>query len=159
MLDSARTALALALFLAVPAVAGCSGGGNDGPDAIDYSYDCTQETRSDTYVAGLEKDSTAVKVQLTSDPAPPQKGDNTWTLMVTDTGDTPLDGLTINSTPFMPDHGHGTASQETVTAGTQAGEYVLDPVNLWMPGYWEVTIDFTGTGISDKIVYKICIDG
>jgi len=159
MLDSTRTALALAFLLAMPTLAACGSGGSSGPDATDYSYDCTQETRSDTYVAGLEKDGTQIKVQLTSDPAPPQKGDNQWTIMVTDTSDTPMDNLTIDSTPFMPDHGHGTATQETVTAGTQAGEYVLDPINLWMPGYWEVTINFAGTSIDDKVVYKICIDG
>jgi hypothetical protein len=149
-------ALALAAFMMAP---GC---GDDGHDH-EHVASCDDEPRAEAYVAGLEKVGTAVKVQLTSVPAPPAKGDNTWTILVTDLQDQPLDGLTIDATPFMPDHGHGTPLQETVTPGTAAGEYVLAPVNLWMPGFWEVTLDLTGTGpngaIDDQVTYLVCIDG
>lgn len=144
--------------IAIAALAIAAGCGDDMHDH-DHAASCADEPRAETYVAGLEKLGTAVKVQLTSTPAPPAKGDNTWTIMVTDLGDGPLDGLAIDSTPFMPDHGHGTPLQETVTAGSVAGEYVLAPINLWMPGYWEVAIDLAGTGIDDEVVYKVCIDG
>jgi hypothetical protein len=124
-----------------------------------HAASCDDEPRAEAYVAGLEKLGSGVKVHLTSVPAPPTKGDNTWTLTVSDLSDVPLDGLTIDSTPFMPDHGHGTPLQETVTAGTAPGEYVMAPVNLWMPGYWEVSIDLSGTGVDDQVIYKVCIDG
>jgi len=158
--------LVSALLLSTLALAGCgddsSGDGHDHDHDGDasMSFDCTMETRAEAYVANLEKSGTLYKVSLVSDPAPPLKGDNSWTIKVTDaaSGD-PVDGLTVDSDPQMPDHGHGTPKQETVTPGQNPGEYMLDPINLWMPGYWEVTINLSSGAASDSVMYKICIDG
>jgi hypothetical protein len=154
-----RTLIQTALFAAFAAIptAGCGDDGHDDHHMVEFS--CADETRADAYVAGLEKSSSQINVQLVSDPAPPAKGDNTWTLTITDLEGTPIDGLSLDSDPFMPDHGHGTPLQEEVTAGANAGEYVLAPINLWMPGYWEVEISASGDGIDDSVMYKICIDG
>lgn len=149
----------LTLSAAVAATAfGCSDDDHDHGDHM-AEVDCTSETRADMYVAGLEKTGTQVKVSLVSDPAPPTRGDNVWTLTITDLDGSPIDGLTLDSTPFMPDHGHGTPNQETQSAGTTAGEYVLSPINLWMPGYWEVDIDITGDNVTDNVMFAPCIDG
>lgn len=124
------------------------------------TFSCADDGRAPAWVANNQASGDTVTVTVNSDPVPPAKGDSTWTIMVTDQNDAPLDGLTVDSTPFMPDHGHGTPLQETVTAGAQPGEYVLAPVNLWMPGYWEVTIDVDdGNGMTDSVMYAVCIDG
>ncbi len=122
---------------------------------------CAQETRADPYVAGMEAmGANGYKVVLmTSDPAPPAKGDNVWTLQVMATGDAPVDGATVGVVPFMPDHGHGTPITATVTGTGSNGEYGATPVNLWMPGYWEVTVNIDDGGTTDTAVFKVCIDG
>lgn len=137
--------------------AGCTShdGHQDG-----MTFTCADDGRAPEWIANYAASGTTIKVTVNSDPAPPAKGDSTWTILVTDQNDTPLDGLTIDATPFMPDHGHGTPLQETVTVGSQAGEYVLSPVNLWMPGYWEVTLAVDdGNGLTDSVMYQVCIEG
>jgi len=124
------------------------------------AVNCAVETRADPYVAGMEEagaNGYSVKL-MASTPAPPAKGDNAWELQVL-SGTTPLDGATVTVTPFMPDHGHGTPIGATVTAGATAGMYDADPVNLWMPGYWEVTVAIDDGGTTDSVVFKTCIDG
>jgi len=149
------TLTALLAALAATAV-GCAA---DDDDMQHDEVDCATETRADTYVAGLEKQGSQLIVSLVSDPAPPTKGDNVWTLTVTDLDGNPMDGLSLDSQPFMPDHGHGTPNQESQSDGSTVGEYVLSPINLWMPGYWEVTIAITGDSIDDSVMFKPCIDG
>ncbi len=121
---------------------------------------CAVEDRADPYVAGMEAVGTnGYKVKLmASTPAPPAKGDNTWELQVL-VGDTPADGVTVEVVPFMPDHGHGTPISATVTAGGSDGMYTAAPVNLWMPGYWTVTVNIDDRGTTDSIVFNTCIDG
>lgn len=72
-------------------------------------------------------------------PRPPGVGDNTWTVEIEE-GGTPLVGLAerMEVTPFMPDHGHGTAVAVEVSE-VAPGSYEWSPINLRMPGYWLVT--------------------
>lgn len=154
----------LSIILAVPALlAACSDDGQQGngnPDGAPVS--CASETRDEEYVAGLEKvGASGTKVILVeSTPAPPAKGNNTWRLRVLDSADTPLDGLTVELVPFMPDHNHGTPINAEVTALAEPGEYQAEPVNLWMPGLWEVTVQVSdGADLSDSVIYRFCIEG
>ena len=56
--------------------------------------DCSTETRGDEFSIGLSKSGELVKATFVSaDPAPPIKGDNTWTLDISDLAGAPLDGL------------------------------------------------------------------
>ncbi len=140
-------------------VAGCGGTTHD-------HGSCANETRAEPYVAGQEKvgKQGALSVQLIeSQPGPPQKGDNTWTLAVKTSAGTPVAGATVNVTPFMPDHGHGSpikaiTSELSTPAG--AGQYRVTPINLFMPGLWQITVAVqTGSGTSDSAVFPFCIDG
>lgn len=138
--------------------------GDDGSTANEFPdgmvVNCSTEDRADPYVAGMEATGTngyTVKL-MESDPAPPAKGDNAWTLEVLE-GTTPVDGATLQLVPFMPDHGHGTSINAQVTPQTDSGMYLATPVNLWMPGYWEVTVNIDDQGTTDSVVFKTCIDG
>jgi hypothetical protein len=156
---------------AAAALAAACGGGGDGEGPAETpgptpgsGIDCERETRDDPYVPGRVVDGERGVFQVTlvaSDPAPPDKGDNTWTLEVTErAGGQPVDGATIEITPFMPDHGHGTPIRAQVTAGGAPGVYRAGPVNTWMPGYWEVSVSVVGSdGRSDRVVFKLCIEG
>jgi hypothetical protein len=159
--------LRLPLLAALPclALAGCGDDhGDDHGDHPDANIDCSMETRATPYMAGMIEQGDTVKVALvSSDPAPPGRGDNAWTIQVMDADDQPLDGLTItmdsNVDVFMVDHGHGTPKQPVITPVGSNGEYTLDPINLWMPGYWEVTPHISdGADLDDEVTFKICID-
>lgn len=123
---------------------------------------CSTETRAMPYRAGMQVASTTgtftVKL-LDSNPAPPVKGSDVWTIEVDDAAAAPVDALAISVTPWMPDHGHGT---EPVTVTAEGlGKYGLDPLYLYMHGYWEIRLAIaSGTGSSATIedaVLPICI--
>jgi hypothetical protein len=140
------------------ATAACSGGhGDDHPE----EYDCVKETRDDEFVMGLTKTGGAGQLSfklVSSDPAPPSRGDNTWILELSTMAAPvmPVSGATMSVTPFMPDHEHGSGEDVIVTPMPAAGQYKLEPVNLWMPGLWEVTMQVNGAQ-TDRVVFKFCL--
>lgn len=136
-------------------------GGHDG-DHADAGHDCEADTRDEEFVAGMSKTGSADAYTFTlvdSTPAPPDKGDNAWTLELTDAEGAPVDGVDFEVEPFMPDHAHGTPKQVVVTPMGD-GLYGLDPVNLFMPGLWEITVRAVdGDTTLDSVVFRFCISG
>jgi len=152
-----RTILASTLL-----VAACGGGGSGTPDA--EVINCATETRADTFVVGLEKAGDAGKLDfklISADPAPPARNDNTWVVQVNAMASgvvgAPVDGATLSVTPFMPDHQHGAGKTVIVTPATDPGQYTLTPINMWMPGLWETTIDTASASGNDTVVFRFCI--
>ncbi len=145
----------IALFAVLPLAGACA---DDGHSDDTEEVNCATET-ADVYVAGLQKSGTVLDVKLmTAMPAPPSRGDNEWIIHVnTVAGAAPVSGATILVTPFMPKHQHGTPVDVRVDAMPSAGEYKLSPVNMWMPGVWETTIEMTSSSGTDSVVYKFCI--
>jgi hypothetical protein len=147
------------LFLISGVVLGlgaCSGEGSHGE-----SYNCAAETRDDEFVVGLSKPGDGSRLEfklMSSDPAPPSRGDNTWVLQLNTMAApvTPVTGAAMTVTPFMPDHEHGSGKDVIVTPMTEPGQYELEPVNLWMPGLWEITIQVSGAN-SDRAVFRFCL--
>jgi hypothetical protein len=127
------------------------------PDASRVTAPCGG--RGDSYVAGLTKtaaDGMTVEL-LDALPAPPALNDNAWTILVKDASGNALDGAQISVTPRMPDHGHGTPIVATVT-DQGGGSYLLDPVNLFMAGYWTVAIRVVPAGgTADSVTFGFCI--
>jgi hypothetical protein len=151
--------LASLLSLCASWASGCGGTSHDHGGA------CAQETRAESYRAGMEKtgkQGALVFRLLESQPGPPQKGDNTWTLSIQNSGAAPLPGATVTVTPFMPDHGHGSpiraeVSELAMPAG--GGQYRVFPINLFMPGLWQITVAAQASGVSDSAVFALCIEG
>ena len=88
------------------------------------------------------------------------KGVDVWTIEAdAATTMTPVDGLRISVRPWMPDHGHGTTSVGVTPTG--GGLYTISPLNLYMAGYWEITltlVDSSGDApVTDTAVLKICV--
>ncbi|MEZ4368442.1 MAG: FixH family protein [Kofleriaceae bacterium] len=138
-------------------VAACGGGDADDPDA---GYNCDNDPRDEAFVAGLEKvgaGGTTFRL-VSSDPAPPARGDNAWVLEV-ETGGAPMAGATVDVTPFMPDHQHGSPVAVEVTPTGTDGRYDAAPLNFWMPGLWEITVEAApaGGGATDDVVFRFCI--
>jgi hypothetical protein len=120
---------------------------------------CANNTRAEPFAEGLAKRGGAGHFQIklvSATPAPPARGDNVWVVEVDD-GTGPVAGAQLTATPFMPDHGHGTPMKVEVAAASAAGQYKLSPVNLWMPGYWETSVTATSQGVSDTVVFKLCV--
>jgi hypothetical protein len=138
---------------------GCGSNPPATPDA-GVQYNCATETRGETYAPGMMKTGSAGTVTfklVTATPAPPARGDNTWVVDLSAAGQ-PLTGATVVVTPYMPDHRHGTPIVVAVTPTATAGEYALTPINLWMPGLWQMTIDATPAGgTKDSAMFSFCI--
>src|SRR5512140_226849 len=135
----------LGLLLVLP-VAAC---GTNAPSDAD-TVDCSTVTGVDTFVVGLEHQGVGGTLDfklMSVDPAPPQRGDNTWIVqinaMASGVVGNPVDGLTLQVTPFMPAHQHGSPITPVITPQATSGQYEIKPVNLWMPGVWETTIQAT----------------
>lgn len=151
------------LLAAGLALGACGSGAQNSNGGTPGAETCANEKRADAWALGTVRTGTGglLKAKLVAaDPAPPIKGDNVWTLQILDASDQPLDGVALTVKPFMPDHGHGTPIAATVTEVGMGHQYRVTPVNLWMPGYWEIrlTLD-AGGGKTDATAFKICIDG
>lgn len=174
MVSRRRLTLGLALAL-IGGAAGC--GSSTGPAVVDADfYSCADETRATPYQAGMSVASRdgrfVVKVvdstwtdstgKVISEA--PAKGTNVWTLEVDDaTTALPVDGLQIDVTPRMPDHRHGTKTVAVTPSG--GGVYTLNPLYLYMVGYWEITLDVTEAAGSatapapDSAQFHLCVSG
>lgn len=149
------------VLIGVTLAAACHGG--EAPADADEALACIASGRGDNYSMGLERPGAAGQLHfklMSATPAPPRFGDNDWIIQISSmsngvVGD-PASGATIRVTPFMPDHQHGTPIKASVTQMPE-GQYDLSPINLWMPGYWEITISAEVGAISDHVVYKFCI--
>ncbi|MDB4956688.1 MAG: hypothetical protein JWO36_4257 [Myxococcales bacterium] len=128
---------------------------------------CSQVKNADTFVVGLDKAGANGALDfkmMSADPVPPARGDNTWVVQVSSMTSgvvgSPVTGASMSVTPFMPSHQHGSPLAVVVTPMADAGQYKLTPVNLWMPGVWETTLDVTASGSSpaDNVMFRFCIE-
>ncbi|EDM77167.1 hypothetical protein PPSIR1_30831 [Plesiocystis pacifica SIR-1] len=161
--------LAIAALVPLSACDGDSGDDEAADDHADHSdhadhgeteaEGCESEDRDDEFAVGLSKSGDVVSATfVSSDPAPPHKGDNTWVLDFTDLGGQPMAGLTMTAVPMMPDHGHGTPVNAVVTETETPGRYEVTPVNLFMTGLWEVTFEITTDGGTDSLMFAFCVE-
>ena len=168
-----RLTLGLALTL-TGAMAGC--GSSTAPEVVDADfYSCAEETRATPYQPGMSVtsrdgrfvikvlDSTWTDATGKVISEAPAKGTNVWTLEVDDAATLlPVDGLQINVTPKMPDHRHGTSTVAVTPSGS--GVYTLNPLYLYMVGYWEITLDLTEAASAtapapDSAMFHLCVSG
>jgi hypothetical protein len=122
--------------------------------------DCRLETRDDEYVLGLQHTGAWATVELVDAvPAPPSRGDNTWVVRVRDEAGIPRDDIGVTVDPFMPDHGHGSTIRCDVEPGDAPGTYVLAPLNMFMPGLWDITLHVArDDGDDDVVIFSFCVD-
>ena len=140
--------------------------GDDGsgasPDAMLAEQNCATDDRAPTFEIGLQVSGTAgyTLTLEAATPMPAARGDNAWTVSVTDGGGSPATGLVFAVDPQMPDHGHGTPITAVATETATQGTYTVDPINLWMPGYWTIEMALSNTGGSpvDTATFQVCVD-
>ena len=155
------TVASLAAFVAL----GCSsdsgdgnGGGSGGSGGTVEPQGCSALGEDYPITVGITKSSSeGLTVELSeSSPAPPELFDNKWTVTLSD-GAGPMAGATVTVDTWMPDHGHPSPKTVSVTE-IGDGKYELFPVNLFMPGLWEVTVNVEdGAGSSDSVTFQFCM--
>lgn len=112
------------------------------------------------YEAGMSVKGIAGRIDVAimdAQPAPPGRGNNTWTIALKDGSGKALDGLTVTAKSCMPKHGHCATVVPTITP-KGGGLYDLTPLDLYMPGYWQITIATTGA-VTDQAVFDFCVEG
>ncbi len=165
MKQSAVGGLRVLACMSALAFAGCpadnaASGGVDAstlPDAGVVS--CTDDPLAEMYLPDMQKTGThgVLKFALVqSEPGPPIKGNNTWTMKLTDLSGAPVTDATFKVKPFMPYHGHGTSVVPTVTP--KGDSYEIGPLYLYMRGIWQVTLDAKTASKSDSAVFSFCVD-
>jgi hypothetical protein len=78
-------------------------------------------------------------------------------LVVTDADGHPVDGATIAIDGGMPQHGHGLPTRPRVTRNLGAGLYEIAGVRFNMGGWWEFSLDITGSVGSDKVTFNLAL--
>lgn len=153
---------------------GCSQGAGNGSGATqlasqvddaslddDTIVDCTSDPRGQTYAPGLavtSQDGAMKLVLLESDPGPPVRGTNAFTVQVTDGSGANVAGATLTVTPTMPDHGH-TTTPPSVTANAD-GTYTISGLYFFMDGIWQISVLVaTDAGPVGTVALDFCIEG
>jgi hypothetical protein len=153
---------ATARFAAVLAAAlSCSlaCGQDDAPDGANSSRSACEAHQSDLTGSALEGPDGLLLTVTERQPATPTVGDQKWTVEITE-GGSPLVGAAdrITVIPFMPDHGHGTAVGVKIDEVAD-GRYVFSPINLRMPGYWDVRVRLAaGDAGIDTVTFGVCVE-
>ncbi len=81
----------------------------------------------------------ALQVQST-DPSPPDRGDNTWVVQVLDASGQAVSVARLQASPFMPAHNHGTAPADFAATSADQVAWTIGPFDLFMPGLWELRV-------------------
>jgi len=132
----------------------------------DGSVSCTSDARLDIYRAGLTKPGLngALLFRLEkSEPGPPVKGNNTFTLSVANVSGEAVTG-DLSITLKMPGHGHDSPTVPAVTFDADSAMYTVTPVNLFMAGVWQITISAYEAAADagaplDSVSFFFCIEG
>jgi len=145
--------------LIIAALLAACGKGSDTPADAGDVIDCSTDSRVMTYQPGMSiasNNKTLTFTLVQSNPGPPAKGNDTWTIKVTDASSQPQPSLNLSVLPFMPDHGHGTSVNASIT-NNHDGTYTVTPLYFFMPGVWRIT--FTSASPADSAVFFFCVPG
>jgi hypothetical protein len=147
------------LLLSALALAGCaSHDDTPTPATGDDAEECTGDF--DTFEPGMTKKAVPgnITVELTeASPSPPVvRSDNVWWLALSDADGAAVSGAQLVATPYMPKHQHGSA--EVVVEEQSEGQYQLSPIELIMPGVWEIPLNITPKGEeASETTFRFCI--
>jgi hypothetical protein len=99
----------------------------------------------------MTSDSGNFRIDVRTAPTqPPSRGEQSVELIITDAASgAPKTGLQLDAVPWMPAMGHG-ASVTPSTTEKSPGTYVIEDVDFFMPGTWELRTSISGS-VTDKV--------
>ncbi len=115
----------------------------------------------DDYSANLSKTGSSGQIRFVlvdAKPAPPWKGNNTWTLKLFDSSGAPIQNATFKIKTWMPQMHHG-SSVLPMQAANADGTYSISSLYLIMAGIWQVTFTAQAGPLSDTAMYTFCVGG
>jgi hypothetical protein len=147
------------LCCAAALACGLTGCGNsEQPDPPPGDAECSGDF--DQFEVGMSKRASPepLRIELVSaEPSPPAvRTDNAWRLRVADADGAMVTGAELVVSPYMPAHQHGSA--EVIVTELGEGQYELSPIELIMPGVWEIPVAVsTLEGTSSEATFRFCI--
>jgi len=118
----------------------------------------------DVYAPGMKKSGAAGRFDFTlvsSTPAPPALDNNRFVVQVSNGEGNAVAG-DLSVILEMPEHGHRSPTQPDISFDAQSSVFVLDPMDLFMVGLWQITFSFQGSfdgaTLTDSTVFEFCID-
>jgi len=130
------------------ALAACASSESAPPrDAGTPTVELCSTSTGEAYFAGVSHTSTdgSFRVHIADAvPAPPQQGENAWTVRVTDRDDRPLHGEALAMTTFIPSRGYGSARPPRIEPDAKDDSvFHVDGLFLELPGVWQLTFYVT----------------
>jgi hypothetical protein len=106
--------------------------------------------------ATIASDEGAFVIEVRTAPRqPPTRGSAEVELRITDADGEPIDDLSLDVVPFMPDMGHAAATEPSIEA-LGGGRYDVSPVDMFMSGRWELLTTIDGpVHDSAKVAFEI----
>jgi hypothetical protein len=132
-----------------------------GDDAADASACASYSGAVDSYSANLPKAGTSGQIQfvlMNAQPAPPAKGNNTWTLKLLDASGAPIPNATLAIKTWMPMMRHGSSIAPRQAANAD-DTYSISNLYLTMAGIWQVTFTAQSGSMKDTAMYTFCVGG
>ncbi len=82
---------------------------------------------------------------------------HSWELTIMDMDMNPVEGATVSFGGGMPEHDHGFPTEPQVSAGDEAGKYVIEGVKMQMAGWWEMKLDISAEAMADTVTFNIVL--
>jgi hypothetical protein len=118
---------------------------------------CVSDPRVQTLVGGVERLGMTVTARRESAaPAGSARTLYTWTVALRSAAGPLPDDATLGVSLRMPDHGHGARRPPTVRP-LGGGRFELADLDLFMDGVWTVTLRVSVNGVTDQVVFGVCI--
>jgi hypothetical protein len=136
-------------------------GGVDAADDEELVVQCPDtSTEAATLTSGLtrtSKDNKLIAKFVLSDPSPPERYNNDWTIDFTTADGTPVTDLSMMKTSqtWMPYHGHGWRA--TSVPMSEPGRYKVT-LNFNMRGYFQIKLETMSANLgAEEIVFDYCL--
>jgi hypothetical protein len=161
---------ALLLVFCASSLSACSEGSPSGEDSSGAgdvadpgavpsatSGDCAGA--GEDFMLGMSKTtpSGAVTVAIVAaEPAPPLKGTNSWTVQLSGASSEPITGASVSFSGRMPLHRHGLTALP-LTRELDGGRYEIQPIILFMPQLWELSVVVTRNDDTEAVTFDVCV--
>ncbi|HVU49691.1 MAG TPA: FixH family protein [Polyangia bacterium] len=103
----------------------------------------------------VTSDGGGLRIEVRWSPETPVKGQDAAQLRFLDASGEVVDGLVVETVPWMPAHGHGTSIQP-VSTPAGPGLVVASPVDLYMSGEWQLRMTISGK-VDDSAIATVQI--